>query len=329
MSRNYQNSLTLPTFQGRRAETRILVARYAIYVKIALRVLLMKKFIIVPCSAWFFLNIVLSQAVYAQECSLFQLGLWSPVQLIAQDKIVCGVRFNLLQGNNAEVWGLDAGVVNVAGASRGLQAGGVNWLDGRGGKASWSIQAAGAMNYTNHISYTGAQIALGMNLNLGGEITGLQLAAVNVGNKINGIQGGFFNLLSNINGVQIGLLNLSDSHGVQLGVANVGDNMNGIQVGLINEARYSIVGIQIGLIQSRTVEYLMGSSSLRGQDKAAVKGVQLGLLANEAGHVKGLQIGLINICQYLTGAQIGLINIIYGGSGNAMPVFPIINIGWH
>ncbi len=276
----------------------------------------------------FFLSLLfLSSSLHAEECSLLQFGLWPSVQLVPKDRNVCGLRLDLLWGDNAEVGGLDVGLVNIGGASKGIQLGGVNGLKSSGGSGSWGVQAAGVMNYMNKITYTGAQTALGLNANMDSKITGLQLAAVNAGGNIDGIQIGIININKNMNlssvvsGIQVGAGNYVDNmSGIQLAIVNSDEKMNGIQTGFVNSVGSSLSGIEIGFVN--------GPGDGWGE-QLTVAGMQLGLLGNAAGHVTGMQIGLVNICQYLTGAQIGLINIVYGGGGTALPFFPIINVGWH
>jgi hypothetical protein len=53
-----------------------------------------------------------------------------------------------------------------------------------------------------------------------------------------------------------------------------------------------------------------------------MRGVQCGLLWNDAKHAKGIQVGMLNTAQTMTGIQIGIVNYI-----NESPVscLPIIN----
>jgi hypothetical protein len=278
----------------------------------------LKKNIIVLCPAAFFLTLaLLSSPLCAEECSPLQLSLAPSIQLVSQDRIVCGVRLDLFGGDNVAVWGLDTGLVNIAGGSRGLQLAGVNWIAGGGEGASWGMQAAGALNYTNKLIYSGAQIALGMNLNPHSEFTGLQLAAINGGGRITGAQGAFFNMFSDVNGVQLGGVNLADKvNGIQFAAINFAEDMHGIQLALGLNGAGTMQGVQIGLIGN--------------QDDREFTGLQLGLINVVRGHMTGAQIGLFNACDgYLSGFQIGLINLVTGGGGKAMPFFPVINVGWY
>lgn len=183
------------------------------------------------------------------------------------------------------MWGVDAGFVNIAGAVKGFQIGGVNLLEGE------SVSS------------------------------GLQIGLVNYGGKLNGIQGGFSNS-SAVNGMQLGLFNNGnylawrpifsedDANGFQLSIINVSRKMSGLQLGLLGNRAERLSGVQIG-------------GGHRARD--VISGIQVGM-ANRSDHVRGVQIGFLNMCEYLTGVQIGLANIV-GSGRNALPFFPVINIG--
>jgi hypothetical protein len=222
---------------------------------------------VVSCFVWFFLNILLSPTIYAQECSPLQLSLYSAVQLVQKDKIVCGLRLDLPQGNNVEVWGVDAGLVNIAGAVKGFQIGGVNLLKHRDESASWGIQ------------------------------TGL----VNYGGKLNGIQGGFLNS-SSVNGIQLGLFNgyrnpidsEDDTNGVQLAFSNVSRAMNGVQIGFLGNGAVHVRGLQIGLLGNGAADEISGIQVGLINTSEHVMGIQVGVL-NLCKYLTGVQIGFINI----------------------------------
>jgi hypothetical protein len=108
-----------------------------------------------------------------------------------------------------------------------------------------------------------------------------------------------------VNGLEFGGLfniNKMDSKYLQLaGVFNlVGGTVTGIQAaGAHNRALDTVRGIQVaGFINKAESE---------------VEGMQLSVLHNEAGKLKGLQIGLVNRVDTSEGASIGLINIIGNG----------------
>lgn len=250
----------------------------------------MKRYIIVLCSLGFFLTLVLlSSPTYAEECSPFQLSLWSPIQLVPKEKVVCGVRLNLLAGDNAEVWGLDAGLVNITGAFKGLQIGGVNW-----GLHPTSKIVDGRMSY------------------------GVQLGGIENIANMTGVQGGLGNYATNMTGVQVGIGNVAlNMTGVQVGLVSNADNMTGMQISIIINRANQMRGVQIALFGNAS-EMVDSNTS----------GVQIGLINITKVHMTGVQIGLINTCKYLTGVQIGLINIAYSGE-KAIPFLPLINIGFY
>jgi hypothetical protein len=108
-----------------------------------------------------------------------------------------------------------------------------------------------------------------------------------------------------VNGLEFGGLfniNKMDSKYLQLaGVFNlVGGTVTGVQAaGAHNRALDTVRGLQIaGFINKAESE---------------VEGMQLSALHNEAGKLKGLQIGLVNRVDTSQGASIGLINIIGNG----------------
>ncbi|WP_183563518.1 carboxypeptidase-like regulatory domain-containing protein [Mucilaginibacter sp. SP1R1] len=108
-----------------------------------------------------------------------------------------------------------------------------------------------------------------------------------------------------VNGLEFGGLfniNKMDSKYLQLaGVFNlVGGTVTGVQAaGAHNRALDTVRGLQVaGFINKAESE---------------VDGVQLSTLYNEAGKLKGLQIGLVNQADTSEGASIGLINIIGNG----------------
>jgi len=181
-----------------------------------------------------------------------QVSLCNPGQLFSDKWEVCGLRLNILYGNNRNVYGLDVGVINrVTGNCAG-------------------IQIAGLVNM-NDADMMGIQIAGLINTNAAGMI-GIQIA---------------------------GLVNDSYSaRGVQ------------IQTGLIGGNRaQQVTGVQIALAISQN----------RASD---MTGVQLAPLFNKADHMKGLQIGLVNIAGKMSGVQIGLANII---KESPVAFFPIVN----
>ena len=56
--------------------------------------------------------VALVPAAQAENASPVQLSLFSPIQIVAPEKSVSGVRLNLIYGKNVDVTGIDWGLVN-------------------------------------------------------------------------------------------------------------------------------------------------------------------------------------------------------------------------
>src|SRR6266513_782644 len=153
--------------------------------------------------------------------SPFQFSIYSPIQLVGENKSITGLRLSLLYGKNTDISGIDLGLgVNDADTAKGIQIGGlgseVDYLSG--------IQIAGIAIAVRYDAF-GIQIALVANESKG-TIKGIQIGGIN-------------NLLapktSSVIGVQVGLFNFAgDVTGVQIGLFNVCVNLSGIQIGLLN-----------------------------------------------------------------------------------------------
>ena len=74
--------------------------------------------------------VVLPGALSAQTKPV-QISLFNPVQIVAEDEAIAGVRLNLIYGRNTSVVGFDIGLVNHStdGHSKGLQAGIVGFVE--------------------------------------------------------------------------------------------------------------------------------------------------------------------------------------------------------
>jgi hypothetical protein len=206
-----------------------------------------------PCSA------------VAGKWTPFQAAIWPPVQLFQEATPVYGLRLNLGQGRNEDVWGIDAGVINtVANRQRGLQAGLLNQSEGAAGIN------LGMANYTRQI--TGLQAGLlnaardhaaglqaGIILNHTDHLRGIQVHAGILGNIADQVTGGQvglcipllgFNFTQNITGIQAAPLGFNHvekmANGFQLALYNSAKQMRGIQIGLVNSSG-DLSGIQIGL----------------------------------------------------------------------------------
>jgi hypothetical protein len=137
----------------------------------------------------------------AQEERPFQLALFSPIQIRAEDDGITIFRLSLLYGKNSYVKGLDLGLVNhtTSGTTKGWQLGIVGYNEGE--FVGWQ---------DNYVNVT----------------EGLFL----------GLQSGIFNSAAGGEGVQFGAVNVSGARfsGLQLSLVNIADDLYGIQIGLVN-----------------------------------------------------------------------------------------------
>lgn len=134
--------------------------------------------------------------------------------------------------------------------------------------------------------------------------------------------GGVFNIdAKDVRGAQAaGVFNIvgGDVHGMQVaGVHNLAlDNATGLQVaGVYNHVGSTLNGLQIAGCSNYTKAnanglQIAGISNIASQ---TFRGVQVAGVFNYAKHLKGVQIGLINIADTSDGYSIGLINIIKKG----------------
>lgn len=143
----------------------------------------------------------------------------------------------------------------------------------------------------NKSNIRGAQFA-GFGNTVGGNVQGAQFSGfLNTAHgKVTGVQSaGFFNLATKeVQGAQLaGYINLADSiHGAQA-------------AGLVNMSLNGVKGAQLSGL---------------GNWAKNVNGVQVAGLVNKAKHVKGTQVGLINIADTVeNGVTVGLINIVKKG----------------
>lgn len=158
-------------------------------------------------------------------------------------------------------------------------------------------------------------IDLGLVNRTTGTTQGLQLGAfpyggINITERLDGLQfAGFFGGV-NIAGQDVSGLQLA---GMFAGVNFAKGAMNGVQIagilGGINMAG-NLQGMQIAA-------FFIGANIARN-----TTGIQLATLYNQADEMKGLQVGLVNVCNRMTGVQIGLANIIKEGR---LPFFPVVN----
>ena len=130
------------------------------------------------------------------------LGLFTPIQIVGETKSVDALRLNLIYAKNADLTGIDLGLI---GRNTGDVAG-----------VAWN--AVGVVD---------------------GNFTGWQdswLASITRGN-MQGLQVGAYTASGmGSSGVQLGLINTSDDFsGLQFGLVNVAESMrSGLQIGLVN-----------------------------------------------------------------------------------------------
>jgi hypothetical protein len=142
---------------------------------------------------------ILAVPAFATKFTPLQIGIWGPdAQLFEQDLPVWGLRLNLIQSQNDDVFGLDLGFLSRIGEADAL---------------SFNL-------YNSAVTLKGGQV--GIYNTVSSEAVGLQL--------------GFYNVdESSIAGGQLGLVNVAQSvAGCQLGLFNRCISMQGIQIGLIN-----------------------------------------------------------------------------------------------
>lgn len=175
-------------------------------------------------------TLISSLALLAATTSLkaqaaFQFGFFAPdLQLVDASEDVRGLRINIVYGENANMSGVDLGIVNsTTGDFAGFGwAPGANLVEGSAVGVQWSWL----------YSHTA------------GEFTGWQSGLVSrVGGAGSaGLQSGWINLVeSDFTGVQLGLFNRAESvKGLQLGFVNWAERLDGgLQIGLVNYAKNS------------------------------------------------------------------------------------------
>lgn len=156
-------------------------------------------------------------------------------------------------------------------------------------------------------------------------------------NKVSvNIYGGY---TAGVNGVEIGgLFNISKKDARYLQIATtfnaVGGNFTGVQmVGIYNQILESLKGVQISGLGGFVKRDLKGAqlSGFGNITGGHMKGVQLASLFNYAGHLTGVQLGMINLADSSSGYSIGFLNVVKKGHG-AVTVYSNelvpFNIGW-
>jgi hypothetical protein len=142
-------------------------------------------------------------AAQADQSTPFQVSLFHPAQLFADDYSVDGFRFNLIYGVNADVKGIDLGIVNESESAHGFELG----LDNRVAHDF----GGGQFGLFNEVKrdFNGVQIGLIANI---------------TGRSCQGFQASIF-----YNNAEL------EMHGLQLGIVNhAGSLQGGVQIGIIN-----------------------------------------------------------------------------------------------
>jgi hypothetical protein len=232
----------------------------------------MKKLLFALCAATTFATFAneTDKDSDAYSYSPIALNLFAPLQFPPSTWDVYGLRLNLLFGQNANVYGVDVGVVGLSLSDvYGFQSTVFNWNEG----TTKALQV-GAVANLNLQGFIGLQAAGICNMDLG-ESTGVQFAGLlNKNEMFRGLQVASLANICNDNskGVQIAFANAprSEWKGVSVGFMNYATKLNGVQFGFLNFVRQQGTGVQIGAF-------------------------------NAAQQLTGLQIGLLNmICNGYT-----------------------------
>lgn len=167
------------------------------------------------------------------------------------------------------------------------------------------VQAAGLFNQVG--GYVRGFQAAGISNSVLDSVYGLQSAGISnfVKGCFNGFQAsGVSNIVyGNVNGLQTaGISNFSKSYviGMQAaGVYNHAGKVKGMQVaGIANYAGGNSKGVQLASL---------------GNVASSISGVQFSSIFNYAKHLKGLQVGLINVADSSDGYSLGLFNFVKKG----------------
>lgn len=210
-------------------------------------------------------------------------------------------------------------LAGYASGLRGVEIGGIMNIDRN---EVYGLQLAGLGNVVGG-NTGGLQIAGGFNVNRA-SVKGVQLAGIN--NWADSLIGGQFSPVNNYLKGKLAGIQLSAISNISQG------EINGIQAGGILNLGKSLDGAQIAGIGNFTSKEFSGA--------------QVATIFNKARKGKGIQLGLINVCDSLDGVPIGLINIIKRGyrgielgGGISLPtsiklktgnhsLYSIIALGW-
>ncbi len=139
-----------------------------------------------------FVFLLLSAPAAIAKDHVFQLSLFTPIQIYPEDSDISGLCINLLYGKDASVNGMTWGFVNhtASGTSGGIQFGLVNFVEDK--------MAGGQDGFVNYVK---------------GELSGTQWGFVNYAKRAHGFQFGFVNYAETMKGLQIGLVNIIKTGG--------------------------------------------------------------------------------------------------------------------
>lgn len=201
------------------------------------------------------------------------------------------------------------------------------------------MQAAGLLNVTGG-SMEGAQFS-GVHNHVMHDVTGLQAAGISnfIKGSVTGTQlGGIYNhVQGDVKGLQAsGIAGYVKGNftGAQLSAIHnhVAGSFTGIQASNIsNFVKGKLIGVQLSNIHNVCYDSVFGLQAativnfahkqVSGMQVSAIgnfanrelNGVQMSPIINYSKKLRGVQIGLINICDTSAGYSIGLINIVFKG----------------
>ncbi len=265
--------------------------------------------------------------------------------------VVRGISLGIYGPEAGVLRGIQAGLLGVAGHGQvaGISVGGIG-VGSTGevrGVALGGI-GVGADTLVRGIALGLVGVGSGGNLE-GVAIGGIGVGAMN---RVQGIALGLLGVGAgeDMNGVAAGVLGVGAGHDLQgfavggVGVGS-GNNLTGIFIGGIGVGcRYLLRGVAIGGV-AVSAESIHGAAVSVGANGALhLRGVMASLLYNRirprgqarglllagynrvSGKLTGISIGIVNEAEHLHGVQLGLINIIHENPGIAS-VFPIFNFG--
>jgi hypothetical protein len=247
-------------------------------------------------------------------------GLSTHGRLSAQ--VVNNFSANIIGGYTAGVSGVEiGGAFNINKKDvKYLQAAGL--LNITGGSVD-GVQLSGVHNHVLH-DVSGLQAA-GISNFIKGHVTGVQLSGIynHVQGNVTGLQasGIASYVKGNFTGAQLSAIHnhVSGSFtGIQASnISNfVKGKLIGVQLSNIHNVCYdSVFGLQAATIVNFAHKQVSGVqlSTFGNFANRELNGVQLSPVINYTKKLRGVQIGLINICDTSSGYSIGLINIVFKG----------------